>query len=239
MRWASSSRSPTGSEESQSPVDAKKILAECCEIQNFCRLQLVHSDFSTPAMFVSMNNLSVELSISSEDADARLLAQAIACVSFPYRTSFCAFLGCLIDVRKRPGGERRAVVSIPQHVITTNLRQTFRVPVLPNAGLETSIITADGTPNPIFVRDITDAGVELEFPDEDYPVLLLGSVLLIEFRFRGEAIQRHGEIRRLTGRKVGLSFEANPTDPQENQQAIRMNGLVLAIQQHWLRSRLK
>lgn len=239
MAWVTSARSRTRTEKSQSPLDAKKVLAECCEIQNFCRLQLVHSAFATPAMFVSMNNLSVELSVSSEDADARLLAQAIACVSFPYHTSFCAFLGCLIDVRKRPGGERRVVVSIPQHVITTNLRQTFRVPVLPDCGLATSIMTADGTPNPVFVRDITDAGVEIEFPDEDYPALLLGSVLLVEFRFRGETIRRQGEIRRLTGRKVGLSFEANPTDPQESQQAIRMNGLVLAIQQHWLRSRLK
>ena len=124
--------------------------------------------------------------------------------------------------------------------MTTNLRQSFRVPVIKDSGLRSLIRTADDqTYDDVVVRDIADAGIEIEFSVGNVPELTVGRFLDVELRFRDETIQRRGEVRRVTGNKVGLAFNPQPEDEQENQQAIRMNGLVLAIQQLWLRSRLK
>ena len=238
MASVTSSRA-IGSDDLQSSLDSKKVITECCECSGSCRFQMVHSGYSTPASFVTTSPRGVELRISPENAEEKFSPQSICCVSFPYRTSFCAFLGCLMDVRLLSSGERRLTVSIPQQLMTTNLRQSFRVPVIKDSGLQSLIRTAVDQTYDVVVRDIADAGIEIEFSVGNVPELTVGRFLDVELRFRDETIQRRGEVRRVTGNKVGLAFNPQPEDEQENQQAIRMNGLVLAIQQLWLRSRLK
>ena len=74
------------------------------------------------------------MTLPSGDGDSRLVENAICCISFSYGASQCAFVGCIIDVRRSVPGEVRIVVRFPKLLVTTNLRQSFRVPVIGEVG---------------------------------------------------------------------------------------------------------
>jgi hypothetical protein len=140
--------------DSRSFPDAVKILEDCCEQRTVCRFELVHNGYSTSVTMVRLHPQGLELRIPVEEDREPLLSQAICCVSFSIGPTICAFLGHLIDVRKHKTGERLIVVSVPKQLIGTNLRQSFRVPVIRDAGLETIIHTADEQQFVVNARDI-------------------------------------------------------------------------------------
>ncbi len=224
--------------DAEHSLDSSKVLTECCQQGTACRFQLVHSGYSAPAIFVPILAQGIELQISSDEMGEPLLPQAICCISFPYRTTFCAFLGCIVDVRQPKSKVRRVIVSVPQQLTTTNLRQSFRVPIIQHSGLETVVRTADNQQFVVDTHDIAQAGLEIEFAEGDPPRLSVGQSLSVELRFRGEVVQRTGDVRRIQGNRCGLLFGQNPDDG-DHQQAARMNGIMLSLQQMWLKSRLK
>lgn len=218
-------------------LESARILAECCEQSANCRFQLVHCVYSLHATFVSLHDEWIEILLPSKDGESYLIQHAICCISFSYGTSYCAFLGCLVDVRQDSPGHVRIVVTFPKQLTVTNLRQSFRVPVVDNAGLETTIRTATDREFRVIAHDITESGMEFELPAGIDPGFDAGSQLTVELRFRDEVVVRPAEIRRKIENRCGVAF-SSPVDEQAQQQATRMRGIVLSLQQLWLRSRL-
>ena len=225
------------SADSKSFPDATKVLTDCCEQRTVCRFELVHKGYGASVTMVKLHPQGLELRISKEDGVERLLEQSICCVSFSIGPTFCAFLGHLISVKRPKTGERFIVVSVPKQLTATNLRQSFRVPVIRNSGLETMIRTPDEQQFTVNAIDIAEAGIEIEFEIGDRPTLKVGMVLDVELRFRGEVVQKKSEIRHIAGSKCGLSY-INQADESSQRQDARINGFVLTLQQLWLKSRI-
>jgi hypothetical protein len=218
--------------------DATKVLSECCEVNAACRLQFAHNGYSARATFVALRPQGIELRLSAEENDEPLLPQAICCVSFPYKTTFCAFLGKLDEVHQLSSGGCRVVATTPKQLTTTNLRQSFRVPVNTEAGLVTTVRMPDDQAFVVQTRDIAESGLEIEFSRKDHPELTVGATLIAELQFRGEVVQRKCEVRRVAGKQCGLLFCRQPNE-DEQRPADRMNGMLLSLQQLWLKSRVK
>lgn len=218
-------------------MDAPKILAECCEQGTLCRFQLVHCEFSESATFCSTHDDWTELAMASTKGDEPIQLHSISCVSFSYGNSYCAFLGCLIDVRRPEPGELRIVVTTPSSLTVTNLRQSFRIPVIDQAGLETTIRTSEQKEFFVSARDISESGLEIEFAPETEHRLCVGASIIVKLKYRGEIVQRVAQVRRLFGDRCGIFF-GNPTDEETRRQAAAMRGIALSLQQFWLRNRL-
>lgn len=218
-------------------LDSRGILRECCEQSAICRFQLVHCAFLTHATFVAMREEWLEIRMPSQDGESSLIQHAICCISFSYGTSYCAFLGCLVDVRRRSNGDFLVFVTFPEQLVVTNLRHAFRVPVIEKAGLETIIHTWQNQEFTVIARDITEEGIEVELPGKSDPGLAVGASISVELKYRGEVVRRSAEIRRIIGKHCGIAFVGAQDDQGQNQSS-RLRGIVLSLQQLWLRSRL-
>ena len=219
-------------------LDSEKLLSECCDQNIECRCQFVHSGDSMQAIFVGLDERGVELKIPLEEACKSLHPKSICCVSFPYRTSFCAFVGCLLDVYQQESGERRLVATFPGEVTVTNLRQAFRVPVLPDAGLEAIVRLPDKRAFNVAAQDIAEGGMEVEFARDDKHGLMVGMHVAVQLKFRDKTVVRKAEVRRVVAPRCGLYF-GSPSDNDGRRQAAAMHAIMLSMQQLWLKNRLK
>ena len=219
-------------------LDAPTILVECCEQSVICRFQLVHCAFLTHATFVAMHEEWIEIRMPSQDGESSLIQHAICCISFSYGTSYCAFLGCLVDVRRKGNGDFQVFVTFPEQLVVTNLRHAFRVPVIEKSGLETILRTWQNQEFTVVARDITEEGIEIELPSGTDQGLTVGAPISIELKYRGEAVKRSAEVRRIIGKHLYSVAFVGGHDDQGQNQASRLRGIVLSLQQLWLRSRL-
>jgi hypothetical protein len=187
---------------------------------------------------VKLHPQGIELLLDSAHAHESFLENSICCVSFSFSPKFCAFLGYVIDVLGAKTADCRLVVSVPPQLMAANLRKSFRVPVIKNSGLQTAIRKSDETRFVVTTHDIAVAGIEVEFNPSDHPGLKVGMFVDVELRFREETVEKRGEIRRISGLVYGLAFTCPPGQQEQNHDA-RLNGIVISLQQLWLKSRIK
>ena len=226
------------SSDSQHVLDVRNVLQDCCERQASCCFKLIHNGFVAPATFVSLHQDTVELQIAVDVDDESPLPRSITCVSFSYRSKFCAFLGCLIEVLPVQGGTQRVLASIPPQLVATNLRQSFRVPVIENSGLETLLQLANQSWRVVQARDIAETGIEIEYAGGDSPELKVGDAVLIELRFRDETVQKSGQIRRISPSRLGVAFDSTSNEHDTLGEG-QLSRITLLLQQLWLKNRLK
>jgi len=222
----------------QQPVEASLILSECCEQEVSCRLQLVHSGHCVRATLQSLSKHGVLLRVALDDHSDELRFHALCCVAFPHRSSLCAFLGCLLEIRNPDSAGREVVIGMPQLLAVTNLRQSFRVPVVHQSGLQVLFRLPDQRELVAEALNIAESGIEVKFAAKDNPpVLAAGTAVGVELRFRDELVQLTGEVRRHQG-TCAVEF-AKPEGDGPQRQAVRLHGMVLSLQQRWLKSRLR
>lgn len=215
-------------------LDSIGVLAECCEQSSTCRVQLLHCNYSVTATFVAMQDQLIQIQTPSQDVKSPLVPHALFCVTFSYGTSLCAFLGCLIDLQRNLPDAEIIFSTYPEQLMVTNLRSSFRVPIIENSGLETIVRTYDGQQFTVLACDITNSGMEFEFTD-CVPDLSVGSMISIELKYRDQVVRRSAIVRRTAANQCGVAFVGGTGDHAE---ASRMRHLVLSLQQLWLRSRL-
>lgn len=224
--------------DSKNYLDSAKVLNECCAHRTVCRFELIHNGYATSATMMKLHPQGIELRISADDADEPLIEQAICSISFSVGPTICAFMGHLLDVRPLTSHERKAFVTVPGLLFATNLRKSFRVPVIMNSGLETRVWTPDGTKHFVSACDLAEFGIEIEFESGKVPVLKVGDKLKVELRFRNETVNRGAEIRRVAGPRCGLAFSGE-TDEIDREQAGRLSRFVIGLQQIWLQNRIR
>lgn len=222
--------------DSQKYCDAGKVLTDFCDQKLVGRFELIHSGYSTSATLTNLYPQGLELRVHTEDKSEPLLLSSICLITFASGATIYAVLGHLIDVRQPKNGERRVVVSIPRQLMTTNLRQSFRVPVIKESGLQTIVRLGDQRQFQASACDIAEAGIEIEFKLGDHPELSVGTVLELELHFRDEVYTRKGEVRRVVGRRCGVLFHEKIENGKLD---TRINSLVLALRQLWLKNRIK
>ena len=234
----SSSRRAMPSGSHQQVVEATPILSECCEQETSCRLQLVHSGHSVHATLQSLSKNGVLLRVALDDHSDELRPHALCCVAFPHRASLCAFLGCLLESHNQDSAGREVVIEMPQLLTVANLRQSFRVPVVHQSGLQVLFRLPDQRELVAEALNIAETGIEVEFAAKDNPpALAAGTAVDVELRFRDELVQLTGEVRRHQGTCAVMFAKPEGDGPQR--QVARLHGMVLSLQQLWLKSRLR
>lgn len=223
----------------QREADALPILNDSCAYMTTCRLQLVHSGHSVTATLRSVTASGLVLRIAQDDHSDELFRHALCCVAFPHRTSFCAFLGWLLEIRNADEAGREVVVAVPQRLVITNLRKSFRVPVVSDSGLRVVLQRAGLPLSNVTPKNITETGIEVEFPtDCEVPLLPVGIVVDVELHFRQEQLRLAATVRHQEGPLYGLLFVPE-IRAEIHHQTHRLHGIVLSLQQLWLKSRLQ
>ena len=148
------------------------------------------------------------------------------------------FLSNLIEVAEYDRDHQNVTLSVPKQLVTTNLRQSFRVPVLPEAEFEASLFLTDDQCLAVTAIDVAQAGLEIELLNENDAALSVGSVVTTELRLNGETVRRPCEVRRIAGRRIGLSFVTSHEEV-DLEMATTISSMVISLQQVWLRSRVK
>ena len=237
MTDSSSSRRAIPSGSHQHSVESAPILSECCGQATSCRLQLVHSGHCVRATLQSLQQDGVLLHVAVDDHSDELRARTLCCVAFPYRASLCAFLGCLTEIRNSDLMGREVVVERPTLLTVANLREAFRVPVVQQSGLQVVVRVAGQRELEAVALNIAETGIEVEFTAKDNPVsLTAGTPVEVELRFRDELVQLTGDVRRHQGTCAVMFAKPEGDGPQR--QATRLHGIVLSLQQLWLKNRL-
>lgn len=223
----------------QREADALPILNDSCVFATTCRLQLVHSGHSVTATLRSATASGLVLRIAKDDHSDELYPHALCCVAFPHRTSLCAFLGCLLEIRNSDEFGREVVIAVPQRLVVTNLRKSFRVPVVSGSELRVVLRQVGQSSWNVTAGNIAETAIEVEFPtDREIPTLSLGTIVEVELHFRNEQLHLTASVRRQQGPQCGLLFVA-ATGAEAQHQTERLHGIVLSLQQLWLKSRLQ
>ena len=200
-----------------------------------CRLHLLHSGHVIDATIQAVRAERVVLHVSSRQRDEMLQPEALCCVAFPFRQSLYAFVGCVNKVRD---GEAVLEVhfDIPATLAATNLRRSFRVPVVRDAGVELTLLLGDGTRIDAEAVNISESGVEANLPPDDNR-LAIDDVVQCELRFRDQCIALPAVVRRRQLSHRALQFTPSRT-PDARQQIAALQRVVRVIEQIWLKSRL-
>lgn len=213
------------------------IFHECCDRNTDCRFQLMHCGYTSRASFAGHYNSRLDFRIWDRASQDLLLPQAICSVSFHHQSKFCVFLGNLIEVHRTPSGEIRVVVTSPESLTTTNLRQSFRVPVVSETGLEVMVHTDDGLSHAAIAHDIAVSGLEFEFKEIAATNLSVGDHVAVDLRFRDETLRCGGKVRRIGGSRCGIAFDQY-SEADDPKLVAKMNSLILSLQQIWLKNRI-
>src|SRR5262249_40016758 len=154
---------------------------DVCTQQLSCRLHQVRGGQGLNANFTRVDEKSVDVRVENQEP---LISQSLWCISFPYRTSYCAFLGCLIDVDEPSEFVQTVTFSYPIQLTVSNLRREFRVPVSPDAGLNVTLKALGKPALRVQTVNITESGIEVELPQATTS-FLEGSTVKLDIGFRG------------------------------------------------------
>ncbi len=222
-------------DKSSQTVKAVPVLRECCERGMLCRLHLLHSGQILEAKFHTVHSEGVVLRINGCPREDSLQPEAMVCVAFPFQQSLCAFLSCAKKVRD---GDTSLEVhfDLPATLTATNLRRSFRVRVIHEAGVELTIRLSDGTRIDGEVLNVSESGIEINLATDDLR-LSVDIEVQAELKFRGEHLEFAAIVRRRHQLRRALQFQLSHT-PDARQQVAALTRFVRSLEQIWLKSRL-
>lgn len=229
------SAGPTAPDRSSQAIRPAAVLNECCAQAVACQLHLLHSGQVIDASFhLTTGSRTILLVAGSQHYEA-LQPDALCCVAFPFQHLMCAFLACVKVVR---AGANAIEVHFeqPPTLMMTNLRNSYRVPVVRDTDVEVSVRLKDGTRICGEVSNISDSGMELNLPCDD-PRLLIDVEVHCELKFREDYIDLPAIVRRRDGSRRGLQFLLVRT-PESRQKVLTLQRIVRSLEQVWLKSRL-
>ena len=215
-------------------IKAAPVLHECCERKMLCRLHLLHNGQTIGAKFHASQSDRVVLHVDGQRVDS-LQPDALVCVAFPFQQSLCAFLSCVKKVRD---GDAALEVhfDLPATLTATNLRRSFRVPVVPNADVELTMRLPDGTQIDGELLNMSESGVEVNLATDDLR-LSVDVEVQAELRFRGEHLEFAAIVRRRHQSRRALQFYVSHT-PDSRPRVAALQRVVRSLEQIWLKSRL-
>lgn len=217
--------------------DLRHVLDRCCRRKQLARLHVLHADETTEGVLSSLNGRELRVRVPAESGRLDLPVRAICCVSFADDDSHGAFLTLVEDVRKGADGVCDVTLSMPSEILTTNLRESFRVPIVAEMGLRVTLQTADGKVFAPRLNNIATTGMQVAFPQAVEPKWPLGTRLVVDLQWHEEHLALAAEVRRRSGARYGLTFVHEPAhDERHRRETLRR--LVQRVQQHWLKVRV-
>lgn len=210
------------------------VAQEICGRRSPCRLHLLHCGQVIKANFRNCRGTLIDICIENAQKAYDLQADAMCCVVFPYRQCLCAFLGSIRNLQAA-GSDIQVSFEIPQSLMITNLRRSFRVPITNSTGVTLQVRLGDGTLVESTATNISESGLEIRI-SQDETRLPAGSVVQLEIEFREENLQIPAVVKRQSQTFRALQF-ALATLPEARKQTAILQRMVRSIEQCWLKSR--
>lgn len=226
-----------GLDSSLPESDTRAVFNECCAANASCRLQIVLSGRSVNATFHSAQENSIVLRTATSEHVEEYVPHTLCCVSFPHRTLFCAFVGCLVEHRGLDGALHEVVVGVPRGLTSTNLRRSFRVPVVDEADLRV-VLHLGGKSFLVEPLNVSENGIEIDVVDRMNEPPPVGSEVTADLQLRDDRARIPGRVRRIDGTHCAIMFEGS-ADNQTEEMDAPLHGIVLALQQLWLKNRIR
>lgn len=220
-------------------VDVGSVLKDSCEAGTTCRVMFVHSGQSMPAVLESVEGSRVQVRIACDALENGIVPRSLVCLSFPHRASLYAFFACILDVYSTEGSRTSLFVERPSRLTVVNLRRSFRVPVVFQSGLQADACVCGRQSVSVNALNVAETGIEFEFaPSDNPPVLEVGTPIKLTLRFRNEFVEMAGEVKRHQGQSCAVMF-TSAMDAALQSDDSRWHTIVVALQQLWLKSRLR
>lgn len=215
-------------------VPAAPILQDCCARSVACRLHLLHSGQFADARFHLCNDDRLVVHVAPCDLDDTLQIDALCCVAFPFNTSLYAFLDCIKNVRD--GSVAVEILFARPTVLTaTNLRKSFRVPVIRADEVHVEMRLPDGTRMAAIPVNVSESGIEIELGPDDTR-LQVDTEVQFSLRFRDDTVYIPAIVQRRQQSRRALKFQPNFL-PDSRQRIAMLNRVIRALEQVWLKSR--
>ncbi len=215
-------------------IKTGSILSESCGRACACRMHLLHSGHVINAVFREWRPGRVILHVNPATREDSLQPEAMCCVAFPYLQSLYAFVACVKRVRD---GETALEVHFdePPTLTVTNLRRSYRVPVIDEAEIELIVHWADNQHSHGKLSNISESGFEATLQvSED--VLAVDTEVQCELKFREDNLMLPAVVRRRKQSQFALQFTL--ARELENRPAIvAIQKVVRTLEQLWLKSR--
>jgi hypothetical protein len=208
------------------------LLSECCicrtqaavmfpAVQTLCRGEFTGLDEKT---------LTIQLFPNEKN---ELRVDCLCCVTFNCEYRPHVFLTSVVDFGAAPTNEpRRLVLEVPAQVLVDKRRIAFRVPVEPDAGLHVVVKGADGQTWTPAVRNVSVAGMLVEFASDNAPDWVIGSMLEVFLQLAHHEVVVRAEVKRRDKQSYGLYFPDSVFGDRLNPPA-ELDGIVRALERSW------
>lgn len=211
------------------------LLHDCCEQTTSCRLHLLHTGDQVPAMFQAVSQRQLIVRVAESYQAASLHVDALCCISFPVQQSFCAFLGRVTgNVMTAAGAE--IAFTLPQVIESTNLRRSFRVPIVQEAHVELVVCTRGRMRLSALPVNASDSGLEAQLTTDEAPIEVNDPVRL-DIRFRKDMVELPAVVRRREASRFGFELDL-PAIPDSRERLAAWQRMVRSLEQVWLKNRL-
>ena len=211
------------------------VLTECAARSTPCRLHVLRSGFVSPARFHAVQQRQVLLRLDPDQKDDSLQSETLCCVGFHYQQFLCGFMVCVKQVRP-VDGELEVQLEFPSELAAKNMRQSFRVPVVRDAGFELTMLLPDGTQLQGEAVNVSETGIEVNLPSDDNRLRVDQEVQFI-LRFRDDRLDLPAVVRRRDQARLGFQFVSGG-EVASRGKLTALQRIVRSLEQLWLKSRL-
>jgi hypothetical protein len=211
------------------------ILTDCCQRQASCRLHLLHKGRVIDSTFVSLQPGCITVAFTNTSRDDSPPTGSLCCVTFPYRQSLHAFLAG-VQIAISDGTATEVQLDLPASLSVTNLRRTYRVPVVRESGVELIVHLPDGRRIPSEILNLSEAGAEVTLPADDIP-LPVDTEIRCDLKFRDDTLEVPAIVRRRQQAHCGFQF-ALIRVPESRRAIATLQRMVRSLEQVWLKNRL-
>lgn len=209
------------------------LLSECCEQAVACQLHLLHSGRQINAELSGVRPGRIILGLVHGTDPP--FPETLCCVSFPYQKFLHAFLGCVEKVRESQSGIE-VYFEIPTSIVSTNLRRSYRVPVLRDAGVGLTLVSGDGSRMAVELLNLSEIGAEVNLPGDDDRIAA-GDEVQVELTLRTDHLNLNAIVLRRDHCRRALQFRMPATADRRNC-VVTLQHMVRALEQTWLKNHL-
>lgn len=221
--------------DKSSDIKPVPVLTECCARSTPCRVHVLRSGYVSNAKFQAIHPRCIEMQLEGEQKSDSLQLETLCCVAFHFHHFMCGFMGCVKQI-KCVDGITSVQLEFPSELAAKNMRQSFRVPVIRDAGVELTIQLADGSQISGDAVNVSDSGIEVKLQTDDARIVVDCEVRF-DLRFRDDRLDLPAIVRRRDQLRRGFQF-MHSGDAESRIQLAVLQRVVRSLEQMWLKSRL-
>lgn len=186
--------------------------------------------------FVRTQGNRLTLRVMHPDPEVLKVFGPLSCVMLVHVTGKHAdiVVGSIIREPTLVNGRHLVLVEAGQKLLRADARRTYRVPVIPEVGLQAVVRGVDNERYTVEAHDISQGGLGGELRDAPDSVLPLGGPAQVALRCGNHRVWLDAEVRFRRGRSIGLFFP-DVWQRDELEAPPELRAIVRLVELAWVR----